>query len=269
MNSQTTAEGKTLRQDTTTLDATSISIKDVDYVYPSSGGDVTALSSVTLEAKPNEIITIVGPSGCGKSTLLMLVAGLNKPTRGEVRIGSKSVDGPDERLGVMFQTDLLLDWRTILQNVLLQSDIRKHDRATSVKRAKELLEIANLTGFEDKYPRELSGGMRQRAAICRTLLHDPGILLMDEPFAALDALTRDQMTTFLESLWEEQPRTILFVTHSIPEAVFLADRVVVMSSRPGTIDKIIDIDLPRPRVEAVRGTQEFTGYVSEIRACFA
>lgn len=258
-----------MSQDTTTLGASSISIKDVDYVYPSSGGDVTALQNVTLEAKPNEIITIVGPSGCGKSTLLMLVAGLNKPTLGEVRIGSKLVDGPDEGLGVMFQTDLLLDWRTILQNVLLQSDIRKHDRAKSTERAKELLEVANLAGFEGRYPRELSGGMRQRVAICRTLLHDPRILLMDEPFAALDALTRDQMTTFLEKLWEEHPRTILFVTHSIPEAVFLADRVVVMSSRPGTIDRIIDIDLPRPRVESLRETPEFTRYVAEIRACFA
>lgn len=247
----------------------SIAIEGVDYVYASQRGNVTALSEVTLEAEPNEIITIVGPSGCGKSTLLMLVAGLIRPTNGRVKIGGTEVDGPDERLGVMFQNDLLLDWRTVLGNVLLQADIRKHDRRAATERAHELLAVANLTGFEGRYPRELSGGMRQRAAICRTLLHNPRILLMDEPFAALDALTRDQMTHFLEKIWEDDPRTILFVTHSIPEAVFLADRVIVMTSRPGRIDKTFNIDLPRPRDESLRGTREFSDYVAEVRACFA
>ena len=187
-------------QSVTVRSTSSIAIEGVDYVYPSRVGDVTALSNVSLEADSNEIITIVGPSGCGKSTLLMLVAGLIQPTRGQVTIGGTPVTGPDERLGVMFQTDLLLEWRTILGNVLLQSDIRKQDRRQATERARDLLAVANLTGFEARSPRELSGGMRQRAAICRTLLHNPRILLMNEQFAALDTLTRDQMTQFLEKI---------------------------------------------------------------------
>ena len=188
-----------------------------------------------------------GPSGCGKSTLLRLVAGLLPPTTGRVSIGGQQVTEPREETGIVFQAPTLLPWASVLDNVLFPLDMMKRSTRDSRERARDLLKLVGLAGFEGKYPRELSGGMQQRAGICRALVHDPDILLMDEPFGALDALTREELTIELMRIWRERPKTILFVTHSIPEAVLLADRVVVMSARPGRIAEIIEVNVPRPR----------------------
>ena len=245
-----------------------IAIDRVLKVYRSRRGVVPALDEINLEIREHEFVSIVGPSGCGKSTLLMIVSGLLSASLGEVRIGGQRVDGPHTNLGFVFQRDVLLDWRTVLQNVMLQCEIRKLDRRQYLGRARELLAQTGLDAFADRYPHELSGGMRQRVAICRALVHDPPLLLMDEPFGALDALTREQMNSDLLRIWQQRRKTVLFITHSIPEAVILSDRVVVMSPRPGHIEQIIDIDLPRPRGQEVRESSAFGHYNAQIRAYF-
>jgi NitT/TauT family transport system ATP-binding protein len=237
-------------------------------VYPSGSGPIVAIEDVSFAVEPGEFISILGPSGCGKSTLMMVVAGLRPRSGGQVLVNSKVVDGPQTDVGIVFQQDVLLDWRTNLDNVLLQVEMRKLPRAKYVQRALQLLESVGLAGFEKRHPYELSGGMRQRVSICRALVHDPDILLMDEPFGALDALTREQMTLDLQALWMRRKKSVLFITHSIPEAVFLSDRVVVMSPRPGRIDEIIQIDLPRPRALEVTGTPSFNQYTTRIRELF-
>ena len=206
------------------------------------GEEVAAMADVSLEVGRNEFVCLVGPSGCGKSTLLRLVAGLVAPTGGTVSIGGTAVTEPRDDTGIVFQAPTLLPWASILDNVLFPLDMMGKLDAAGRERARELLALVGLAGFEGKYPRELSGGMQQRAGICRALVHDPDILLMDEPFGALDALTREELTIELMRIWQERPKTILFVTHSIPEAVLLADRVVVMSARPGRIAEIIHVD---------------------------
>jgi NitT/TauT family transport system ATP-binding protein len=234
-----------------------IEIRDVSKRYATAGGEVPALDAVSLEVGEGEFVSLLGPSGCGKSTLLLLVAGLLPPSTGTIRVAGRPVTRAQTDVGIVFQSPVLLDWRTVLRNVLLQVESRKLDLATHRPRAVELLRSVGLGGFEDRYPFELSGGMRQRAAICRALIHDPPLLLMDEPFGALDALTREQMRLDIERLWLERRKTVLFITHSIAEAILLSDRVVVMSPRPGRIDAVFDVPLPRPRHLAVQESPEF------------
>jgi NitT/TauT family transport system ATP-binding protein len=240
----------------------------VSKVYRTREGDLTALDRVSFDLSSGEFVSIVGPSGCGKSTLLMLVSGLMPATAGEIVIQGHRVTRAYTDLGIVFQRDALLDWRTVLDNVLLQVDVRRLDRKQYAPRARALLARVGLTEFESAYPWELSGGMRQRVAICRALVHDPPLLLMDEPFGALDALTRDQMVLDLQRLWLETRKTVLFITHSISEAVFLSDRVLVMSPRPGRIASVFAVDLPRPRTLAVRDAPEFIRHAAQIRQQF-
>ena len=243
----------------------SIEVKNVSKQF---SGDVTALDELSLSIQPQQFISLLGPSGCGKSTLLRCIAGLESPTRGTITVNDVPVTRPPDGLGMVFQRDALLDWRTVLENLMLPIDFRGGDRAAALKRAESLLALTGLSAFSKRYPAELSGGMRQRVAICRALIDDPSLLLMDEPFGALDALTRDQMNIELQRIWLAEHKTVIFVTHSINEAIFLGDRVVVMTPRPGRIAEIIDIDLPRPRRLALRGTPQFSEYASRIRRLF-
>jgi NitT/TauT family transport system ATP-binding protein len=224
-----------------------IAIDNLTKVFRRGATEIHALDHVGLTIADGEFIAVVGPSGCGKSTLMRLVAGLISPTTGTIKIDQRAVEGPHTDLGIVFQSPVLLDWRTVLGNVLLQLELRGLNPKAYQQRAVSLLDAVGLGDFGAAYPRELSGGMKQRAAIVRALVHDPRLLLMDEPFGALDALTREQMRIDLEELWLASRKTVLFITHSIDEAVLLADRVVVMSPRPGKIERVIDVDLPRPR----------------------
>jgi NitT/TauT family transport system ATP-binding protein len=241
----------------------------VGKTYSSQRGPVAALVDISLDIRPREFVSVVGPSGCGKSTLLKLVAGLEDVSSGTIAIGGKPLAGTPDRLGVVFQRDVLLDWRNILDNILLSIEFTRRPTADERARALALLNRFGLGGFEHRYPWELSGGMRQRASICRALLSDPDLLLMDEPFGALDAMTRDDLNLELAQIWQDTQKTLLFITHSIAEAVFLSDRVVMMSKAPGAIVDVITIDLPRPRLLAVRDTPEFAAYVHRIRHHFA
>jgi NitT/TauT family transport system ATP-binding protein len=241
---------------------------NVSKVYPTREGPVRALHNVSLTARRGEFLSMLGPSGCGKSTFMMLAAGLLPRSSGTLLINGQEVTKPLTDVGIVFQSHVLLEWRTALQNVLIQAEARRLDRKTYERRALALLASVGLQGFENTLPRGLSGGMRQRVAICRALVHDPPLLLMDEPFGALDALTRDQMSLDLQRLWNERRKTVLFITHSVAEAVFLSDRVAVMTPRPGRVDRVIDIDLPRPRTLAMRESAEFGKYVHEILDIF-
>ena len=231
-------------------------------------GNVTALEEVSLSIAPGEFVSVLGPSGCGKSTLLRCIAGLERPSSGAVTVNGIEVTDPPEGLGMVFQRDALLEWRSVMDNLMLPVDFRHGDRAAAREHADKLLALTGLTGFEDRYPSQLSGGMRQRVAICRALVDDPLLLLMDEPFGALDALTRDQMNVELQKMWLAEQKTVVFVTHSISEAIYLGDRVVVFSPRPGRIADIIEVDLPRPRRLAVRSSEKFLGYATHIRQLF-
>jgi NitT/TauT family transport system ATP-binding protein len=226
---------------------------------------IHALSDISLSVKEREFVTIVGPSGCGKSTLLKVLAGLIPATRGTVRLAGTAVDRPRRDIGIVFQNPVLLPWRTVLDNVMLPVEVQGLPKEPLLKRARELLAMVGLADFEDKYPMELSGGMQQRAAISRALVHDPNILLMDEPFGALDAMTREQMNLDLQRIWMEAGKTVVLITHSIPEAVFLGDRVVVMTARPGKIARIVDVDIPRPRSIDVMAEPLFGRLTGEIR----
>jgi NitT/TauT family transport system ATP-binding protein len=241
---------------------------EVSGVTMTYRGAVTALEDVSFAVQPGEFVSVLGPSGCGKSTLLALASGLIFPTRGEVKVAGKKVARPVTDLGIVFQTDVLLDWRRALGNILMQIEMRGLDPAQYRGDAAELLRHVGLAGFEEKYPFELSGGMRQRVALCRALIHKPPLLLMDEPFGALDALTREQMVFLLHRVWDEARKSVVFVTHDIQEAVFLADRVIVMTSRPGRIAEVLEADLPRPRSAATRESARFLSLVSHIRGLF-
>jgi len=249
---------------------TLIDLSGVGMTYEAASGPVEALAGISLEVGAGEFVSLVGPSGCGKSTLLRIVAGLRPATRGTVTVGERKVSAPIPDIGMVFQAPVLLKWRSILQNVLLPAELAGHEPRRYWGRAQELLEMAGLHGFADKLPRELSGGMQQRAALCRALLLDPPLLLMDEPFGALDAMTRDDMALELLRIWgerdlgREQRKTVLFVTHSIGEAVFLSDRVVVMTPRPGRIAVDLAIDLPRPRTVELRASETFGRLSLEI-----
>ncbi len=230
------------------------------------GGDVVALHDVNFEVRQGEFVTVVGPSGCGKSTLLRILAGLARATQGEVSLGGRVVSGPTRDVGVVFQAPVLLPWRTVLQNVLVPAEVQGRDLKVARERALHYLDLVGLTAFATKYPSELSGGMQQRVGIARALVNDPMLLLMDEPFGALDAMTRETMNLELLKLKERTGATIMLVTHSIPEAVFLGDRVVVMSPRPGRVTQVVEVDLPGPRTLDLINTERFGTYVSGIRA---
>jgi NitT/TauT family transport system ATP-binding protein len=247
---------------------TLVEICEVSKEYATADGAIQALDLVSLEIGEGEFLSIVGPSGCGKSTLMLITAGLVPPTSGTVRIAGTEVRKPNRRAGIVFQDATLYEWRRVLENVLLPVELQGLDREQYTRRARRLLEVVGLEGFERKYPFELSGGMRQRVGLCRALVHDPPLLLMDEPFGALDALTRDQLNLELQSIWQQDRKTVLFITHSIPEAVFLSDRVVVMTSRPGRIGAVREIALPRPRTFDLTEMPQFGQYVREIRAIF-
>jgi NitT/TauT family transport system ATP-binding protein len=227
--------------------AASISVKDLDKVYETRDGMVEAVRKASFSVQDGEFIALVGPSGCGKSTILQICAGLVDRTAGSVEVGGVQAKPGRREVGIMFQSPVLLPWRTVTDNVLLPTEIFGIGHAEAAARAQELLELVGLQGFEDKYPWELSGGMQQRASLARLLVYDPDILLMDEPFAALDEFTRERLNLELARIHESLGRTVLYVTHNIEEAVFLSDRVVVMKPHPGEILDIVETGLPRPR----------------------
>jgi NitT/TauT family transport system ATP-binding protein len=246
-----------------------ISVSDLEKTYRTKGRAlVRALGGVSLDVADGEFVTIVGQSGCGKTTLLKILAGLLARSSGRVLLRGRPVDGPSRDIGVVFQDPVLLPWRNVLDNVMLPVQVLGLPRSTSRTRARGLIELVGLGGFEDKYPHELSGGMRQRVALARALVHDPSLLLMDEPFGALDAMTREFMNLELLRIWREAGKTVVFITHSIPEAVFLADRVVVMSARPGRIVEIVSVDLRRPRDLDMMASDDFGVYTRKIRHLF-
>jgi NitT/TauT family transport system ATP-binding protein len=244
----------------------SISVENICRIFRSTDGiEVEALADISFQVRPNEFLTILGPSGCGKTTLLRILAGLIAPTSGRVVVNGQLVSRPVPGIGMVFQKPVLLPWRTVLENVLLPIEFLRKDKKAYVGAALELLRLTGLSTFEHRLPYELSGGMQQRAAISRALIHDPSLLLMDEPFGALDALTRDIMNVELLRVWLERRKTVVFVTHSITEAVFLADQVLVMSPRPGRIAARLQIDLPRPRRLSMRHSPAFARYADAAR----
>jgi NitT/TauT family transport system ATP-binding protein len=245
-----------------------VQFKNVSKYYGRGAKSVHVVDNVSFTARRSEFISILGPSGCGKSTMMMMTSGLIPTSSGTISINGDVIRKPYTDLGIVFQQDLLMDWRRVLSNILVQPEFRGLRAKDYEARARELLQLVGLVGCEEKYPYELSGGMRQRVSICRALIHNPELLLMDEPFGALDALTRDQMNLDLQRIWYENKKTVLFVTHSIPEAVFLGDRVFVMAPSPTKILEEIDIDLPRPRSLEIRETPEFVAYVHRITQLF-
>ena len=243
-----------------------IQARGIDKIYQTrQGEDVVALQDVTFHLKQAEFVSVVGPSGCGKSTLLRILGGLLPLTSGEALLHGTPIRGPRRDIGVVFQNPVLLPWRTVLENALLPIQVHGLKRDQYRSRAQELIDLVGLTGFERRYPFELSGGMQQRTSIIRALIHDPSILLMDEPFGALDAMTREQMNLLIQRVWLEAQKTVFFITHSVSEAVFLADRVLVMSARPGRILDVVEVDLARPRDLDVMTSPEFGEYVRRIR----
>lgn len=242
-----------------------VEIKDVRKSFFGKGGEeFQAVSGVDLTVSDNEFVSIVGPSGCGKSTMLEIVAGLTKPTSGEVLIGDEPINGPHPAVGLVFQQESAFPWRTVLENVAFGLEMHGVAKQERLERSRELIELVGLKGFEDSYPGELSGGMRQRVAIGRTLVMNPGVLLMDEPFGALDEQTRLILGEELLRIWSKTKATALFITHSIEEAALLSDRVLVMSARPGSIRKVVTVDLERPRDSSVVSTPEFGRITGEI-----
>jgi NitT/TauT family transport system ATP-binding protein len=242
-----------------------IRIEAVSHEFGEDDDRVSALAEVSLTIGDAEFVAVVGPSGCGKSTLLRLIAGLIRPSSGRILLGERLISAPTPDVGLVFQSPTLLPWANVLDNVLFPLRMLKELSAEKIERARELLELAGLAGFEQRMPDELSGGMQQRVAICRGLIRNPAVLLMDEPFAALDALTREDMGQQLLELWSAHPKAILFVTHSVPEAVMLADRVVVMSPRPGRIVDIVNVRLERPRSMEMEADREFQSCTRRIR----
>ncbi len=247
-----------------------ITIENVSKVYESRDGDhVHALTNINLEIGEKEFVSVVGPSGCGKSTLLKMIVGLLPATSGTIRFHGEPVRGPRTDVGMVFQEPILLPWRTVKQNVLFPIEILRRPYRDYQNEADRLLSVVGLGGFEHKMPYELSGGMQQRAAICRALIHDPSVLVMDEPFGALDAMTREEMGVELLRIWQQYRKTVVFVTHSIREAVWLSDRVVVMTARPAKIAEVVTIDLPRPRTAKMQFLPAFGQYVEQISTTIA
>lgn len=251
------------------MNAHHLVIENLGVTYRTSRGSTTAVENLTIEVGEGEFVAVLGPSGCGKSTLLQIVAGLLKPSSGEVSLGGRAVTGPRNDVGVVFQAPTLLPWRTVLDNVLVPIEALRLRREDYLHRARELLDLVGLSAFAQHYPRELSGGMQQRVGIARGLVHNPSVILMDEPFAALDAMTREQMSLDLQALWISARKSILFITHSVPEAVFLADRVIVLTARPGTVQEIIEVPFPRPRPMEIMGDPRFGEIANHLRSLFA
>lgn len=247
---------------------TQILVDGVSKTYTSRRGPVEALREIDFSLRRGEFLSLLGPSGCGKSTLLMIVSGLIPASSGSVTISGNVVKKPYTQVGIVFQRDVLLEWRNVLDNVMLQCEIRGLRGESYKRHALSLLSLVGLEGFTDRYPRELSGGMRQRVAICRALVHEPDLLLMDEPFGALDALTREQMNLDLLRLRTEQRTSVLFITHSISEAVMLSDRILVMSARPGQIVDELEMSFGPDRTAAITKTPEFSEHVQRIRDAF-
>ena len=245
-----------------------VKIRAVRKVYPSSGGPVHAFGPVDLAIDSGRFVSLVGPSGCGKSTLLMMIAGLLDITDGEITVAGRRVVKPLTDVGIMFQGNVLVDWRDVLGNVMLQIEMRRLRKQDYQQQALDLLASVGLKDFANRYPFELSGGMQQRAAFCRALIHDPPLILMDEPLGALDAMTREQLRGDLERLWMARRKTVVLVTHSIDEAVQLSDEVVVISPRPGVIVRRFEVDLPRPRTMEVRQSATYHRLVDEIKDIF-
>ncbi len=241
-----------------------ISIRNLKKIYPTKAGEVYAIQDVTFDVYRGEFITLVGPSGCGKTTLLKIISGLLTKTDGELTFSSEGDFDPRRQVGMVFQKPVLLKWRSIVDNVLLPVEILRMNLQPYYPKAMELLNLVGLKGFEKSYPNELSGGMQQRASISRALIHDPQLLLMDEPFGALDALTREKMNLEILRIWQETQKTVLFVTHGIQEAVFLADRVIVLSARPARMVAAIAVNLPRPRTMEIKAEKEFGQLCLEI-----
>jgi NitT/TauT family transport system ATP-binding protein len=252
----------------TSAGAATVRLAGLAVDYPTKQGTLRAVENVDLTVGAGEFVAVLGPSGCGKSTLLRVLAGLLAPSLGMAEIGGTRVTGPRRDVGVVFQDPTLLPWKTVFENLCLPGRIMKLDRAAYTARGRDLLKLVGLEAFADYYPSQLSGGMRQRVGIARGLLHDPALLLMDEPFGALDAMTREAMNLEIQRIWSATRKSIFFITHSIPEAVFLADRVVVMSARPGRIVEILDNDLPRPRGIEVMATPAFGERTQRLRRFF-
>ena len=248
--------------------ASALEVRDVSLVYGTTSGSIVALDHLSLDVAEGEFISLLGPSGCGKSTLLKLISGLAVPSSGELRILGSRISGPRREVGMVFQKPNLLPWKTVLGNVLVPARSLGLDIKASTRKALELLELVGLGKFANNYPWELSGGMQQRVGVARGLLHDPALLLMDEPFAALDAMTRENMGSELQRIWMASRKSVVFVTHSIPEAVFLSDRVLMMSSAPGRIIEELRIDLPRPRNVDTMATPEFGALCAHLRKRF-
>ncbi|WP_441276875.1 ABC transporter ATP-binding protein [Tardiphaga sp. 172_B4_N1_3] len=248
--------------------ASGINLSGVSKTYGTGDGQVQSLRPLDFHINDGEFFVVVGPSGCGKSTLLKLISGLLAPTSGEIHVDGKKVTEPHGDVGIVFQNALLLPWRNIINNVLMPIDMKNLPRAQYIDRAKQLLKMVGLEGFEKKLPWQLSGGMQQRASICRALVHDPKIMMMDEPFGALDAMTREKMNVELSRIQRTTGKTILLITHSIPEAVFLADKVLVMTERPGGIAAIYDVPLGRERTLDAMSNPIFTDLVARIRKHF-
>jgi NitT/TauT family transport system ATP-binding protein len=245
-----------------------INIRGLSKRFGSEADSVLALKNINCTIERGNFVSVVGPSGCGKSTLLRIVAGLLPYSEGNVQMDGQPIVGTRRDVGVVFQNSILLPWRTVLQNVMLPAEVLGLDVKASRERAMMLLNMVGLAGFENKHPLQLSGGMQQRASIARALLHDPKILLMDEPFGALDAMTREQMNLELQRIWAESRKTVILITHSIPEAIFLGDVVFVMTPRPGSLERIIRIDLPRPRNMDMMSMPGFADAAHEIRELF-
>jgi len=245
-----------------------IEIKGISKTYRTRDGEIPSLRAIDFTIGDGEFLVVVGPSGCGKTTLLKMIAGLLEPSSGEIRIEGRVVTKPHSGVGIVFQTAMLLPWRSVFRNVMMPVEVKHLPRKTYEKRAQALLKMVGLEGFEHKYPWQLSGGMQQRASICRALVHDPKIVLMDEPFGALDAMTRERMNVELQRIQRETRKTVLLITHSIPEAVFLADRILVMTDRPGSIAAVYDVPLQRPRSLDVLADPVFVRLTQTIRRHF-
>jgi len=246
-----------------------IRIEGLSKTFGTASDGVLALDDIHCAIRRGSFVTIVGPSGCGKSTLLRILAGLLDYSVGSVSLDGQPIHGTRRDIGVVFQSSILLPWRTILENVMLPAEVLGLDKHQARERAMQLLKMVRLEGFEHKLPRQLSGGMQQRASIARALLHDPKILLMDEPFGALDAMTRERMNLELQRIWMESGKTVVLITHSIPEAIFLGDQVFVMSPRPGKLERVIPIDIARPRTMAAMSEPSFARAAAEIRERFS
>ncbi len=261
-----TNTGSTLHGDRATA---LLQAEDLSLVYRTQRGSITALSDFNLDVQVGEFVSVIGPSGCGKSTLLKIAAGLLPPSSGKILLNGTPIVQPRSDVGIVFQSPNLMPWKTALSNILIVAQSHKMDRDEARRRALELLELVGIKDFADDYPGELSGGMQQRVGLVRGLIHDPSVLLMDEPFAALDAMTRENMTLELQRLWSASRKSVIFITHSIPEAVFLSDRVVVLSGRPGKVLEIVDIPFHRPRDLDTMAMPEFAEICNTLRRYFS